>query len=149
MKTYEILLLHEDPWLLNAIAFGLESIGCRLHAVCDPRGAIEMMDIEAEGNKYHFTKMCDDPAEVYPFRMKHFDLVIADANAHPKSNVAALKKAKGSKVETAATIRLAGRALGLGPRVRNRLADDYLLMPFSPKELWNKILDRLDQSGRS
>ena len=148
MKTYEILLLHEDPWLLNAIAFGLESIGCRLDAVCNTQGAIELIDIEAEGNKYHVTKVSDALAAADTLKTRHFDLVIADANAPSESNLAVVRKKGESRVGTAAMIRLADRYSDPEARVSPLLADDYLLVPFTPTEFWNKIRDCLD-SGPS
>jgi DNA-binding response OmpR family regulator len=146
MKNHEILLLHEDPWLLNAIAFGLEPIGCQLDMVFDKAGAIECMDIEAEGHRYHFTKMSDTRTASHTLSMKHFDLVIADANTPDASNLAVLKKARESRARTAVMICEANQ--DFAPDI-DLLADDYLLTPFSPKEFWNKMLNCLEECALS
>ena len=122
MKKYEILLVDDDPNILEVIASALGHRG------------------------YQVTTASGGEAGIEALRVKEFDLVITDLNMPGTDGIAVVKKAKelnrnrGIMILTGSSDpTLVAEALQVG-------ADDYMLKPCKLTELWSRVGDCLGRS---
>lgn len=122
MRKYDILSVDESLETLMVIASSLEDKGYRVTTASSGEIAVKIM------------------------RIKKFDLVITDINMCDVDGVAVLKKAKELNPDTAVMILTGNRD------VRSRLdafchgADDVMLKPCKPGELWKVVAKCLERS---
>ncbi|MBW2020980.1 MAG: response regulator [Deltaproteobacteria bacterium] len=122
MRKYDILSVDESLETLMAIASSLEDKGYQVTTASSGEIAVKMM------------------------RIKKFDLVITDINMCDVDGVAVLKKAKELNPDTAVMILTGNR--DARPRLDTFChgADDVMLKPCKPGELWKVVAKCLKRS---
>lgn len=121
MENYEILLVDDDPFILQSIGPALEKDGYTVATAESGEKAIEMIS------------------------EKDFDLVLTDLVMDPIDGIGVLKKAKEKDPETIIII-LTGFGDLISAIEALRLdADDYLLKPCEPEELSFRISSCLEK----
>jgi len=121
MENYEILLVDDDPFILQSIGPALEKDGYTVATAESGGKAIEMIS------------------------ERNFDLVLTDLVMDPIDGIGVLKKAKETDPETMVII-LTGFGDLISAIEALRLdADDYLLKPCEPEELSFRISSCLEK----
>jgi len=121
MQKYELLLVDDDPFILQSIAPTLESDGYNVSTANNGEKAVELI------------------AE------KKFDLVLTDLVMDPLDGIGVLKKAKEADPDTVVII-LTGFGDLISAIDALRLdADDYLLKPCESEELSFRISSGLEK----
>lgn len=127
MRTYKILLVDDDQYLLQMIALALEFKGYRVTTAASGEAAVEIL------------------SETY------FDLVITDLHMHQTDGIAVLKKAKEMNHDTMVMILSGNSDMSLATDVLRLGAYDYMSKPFRIPELCQRMetcLDRLELKRR-
>ena len=115
MKNYEILLVDDDPNILEVVASALGHRG------------------------YQVTRASSGQAAIDALRMKGFDLVITDLNMPETNGIAVVKKAKELNRNGAVMLLTgSGDAILIAEALRAG-ADDYMLKPCKLRELWKRV----------
>lgn len=121
MENYEILLVDDDPFILQSIGLALEKDGYAVATAENGEKAIELI------------------------REKDFDLVLTDLVMDPIDGIGVLKKAKEANPETMVII-LTGFGDLISAIEALRLdADDYLMKPCEPEELSFRMTNCLEK----
>ncbi|MFH1991122.1 MAG: response regulator [Pseudomonadota bacterium] len=121
MEKYKILLVDDDPFILQSIAVALEQEGYHVATAANGKQAIELIE------------------------EKKFDLVLTDLVMDPVDGIGVLRKAKEEDPDTIVII-LTGFGDLLSAIEALRLdADDYLLKPCEPEELSFRISSCLEK----
>ncbi|MBL7179635.1 MAG: response regulator [Desulfobacterales bacterium] len=121
MEKYKILLVDDDPFILQSIAVALEQEGYHVATAANGKQAIELIE------------------------EKKFDLVLTDLVMDTIDGIGVLKKAKEKDPDTIVII-LTGFGDLLSAIEALRLdADDYLLKPCEPEELSFRISSCLEK----
>lgn len=122
MEKYKILLVDDDPFILQSIAVALEQEGYHVTSAADGKQAVELIEKNS------------------------FDLVLTDLVMDPIDGIGVLKKAKEKDPEIVVII-LTGFGDLISAIEALRLdADDYLLKPCEPEELLFRISSCLEKS---
>jgi len=121
MENYEILLVDDDPFILQSIGPALEKDGYSVATAENGEKAIEMI------------------------REKDFDLVLTDLVMDPIDGIGVLKKAKEANPETMVIILTGFGDLISAIEALRLNADDYLLKPCEPEELSFRISNCLEK----
>ena len=115
MKNYEILLVDDDPNILEVTACALGHRGYQVTTASSGKAAIEAL------------------------RMKGFDLVITDLNMPETDGIAVVKKAKELNRDGAVMLFTgSGDAILIAEALRAG-ADDCVLKPCRIRELWKRV----------
>jgi YesN/AraC family two-component response regulator len=115
MEKYKILLVDDDPFILQSIASALEEEEYQVSTAANGKEAIELLEVDT------------------------FDLVLTDLVMDPVDGIGVLKSAKEKNPDTMVII-LTGFGDLISAIDALRLdADDYLLKPCEPEELSFRI----------
>jgi DNA-binding response OmpR family regulator len=127
MKKYSLLLVDDDPFILEGIGENLESRGFRVTRASDGDIAVEMLE------------------------RSNFDLVITDLVMERTDGIQVLKKTKEIDRSTMVIILTGfGDMLSAIEALRNQ-ADDYMLKPCESEEIFFRVercLEKLEMARR-
>jgi DNA-binding response OmpR family regulator len=115
MAKYDILLIGDGTNLLNTIGWVLEYKGFAVKMTAGPEAALEALV------------------------KKNYDLVVARVTANDMDGLDILKRARRLNPEVKVMV-VSGNHDAIFPLEAYEIeADDYLLMPVSPPELWRRV----------
>lgn len=123
MRKYEMLLVDDDPLVLDSIGTVLENKGNRIITAENGKKALELLDKE------------------------HFDLVISDLVMDEVDGIKVLKKAKNIGSDIKVIILTAYGSMTSTIDALRLGADDFLLKPCEPEEIIfrvNRCLEQLE-----
>jgi DNA-binding NtrC family response regulator len=121
----EVLVVDDDPGVLDAVSLAMKMLGYRVTPALKAKIALEMME------------------------SKHFDLMITDLMMGEMDGIALMKESKKISPATRVLLMTGYYDPALLHQAVQHEADDFLLKPFSIKELRSKAASCLERTGEN
>ena len=121
MRVYELLLVEDNSSLLDLLRRTFTGKGYRVTTASSGEDALNVLN------------------------SKPFDLIITDLYMYRVDGLAVLKKAKELNPETMVILLTGDHDVKVAVDALRLDADDYLLKPFNPAELWERVTACIDK----